>query len=167
MKSIAVILFGLLLMTTACSSPNTPKANNPDNKKAVANVLEKYVIANENQDFPMIEQIWAPDSNIILFGTNSDEKLMGWNNIKRAIKQQFASISETYISPTDQFIKLNPEQNTAWFAEILNYNFVYQGEARSFEGVRFTGVMEKQKDGWKIVQAHLSIPAHINLRTEK
>ena len=38
MKSIAVILFGLLLMTAACSSPNTPKANNPDNKKAVANV---------------------------------------------------------------------------------------------------------------------------------
>ncbi len=167
MKSIAVILFGLLLMAAACNSPKTPKANNPDNKKAVANVLEKYVIANENQDFPMIEQIWASDSDIILFGTNSDEKLMGWNNIKRAIKQQFASISETYISPTDQFINLNPEQNTAWFAEILNYNFIYRGKAKSFEGVRFTGVMEKRKDGWKIVQAHLSIPAHINLRTKK
>ncbi len=167
MKSIAVTLFGLLLMAAACNAPKTPKADNQDNKKAVANVLEKYIIANENQDFPMIEQIWAPDSNIVLFGTNSDEKLMGWNNIKRAIKQQFASISETYISPTDQFIRLNPGQNTAWFAEILNYNFVYQGKAKSFEGVRFTGVMEKRKGGWKIVQAHLSIPAHINLRTQK
>jgi len=167
MKSITVTLFGLLLLAAACSTPKTQKADNQDNKKAVANVLEKYVIANENQDFPMIEQIWAPDSNIILFGTNSDERLMGWDSIKKAIKQQFSSISETYISPTNQFIKLNPEQNTAWFAEILNYNFVYQGKARSFEGVRFTGVMEKQKDGWRIVQAHLSIPTHIDLRTEK
>ncbi len=164
MKSLVFTLFGLLLLATAC---NAPKANNQDNEKAVANVLEKYVIANENQDFSMIEQIWAPDNDIILFGTNSEEKLMGWDNIKKAIKHQFASISETYISPTDQFIKLNPEQNTAWFAEILNYNFVYQGKARSFEGVRFTGVLEKQKDGWKMVQAHLSIPAHIDLRTKK
>ncbi|GMT44213.1 MAG: hypothetical protein IEMM0006_0045 [bacterium] len=167
MKSIVITLVGLLLLATSCNTPKTPKADNQDNKKAVTNVLEKYVIANENQDFTMIEQIWAPDSDIILFGTNSDEKLMGWNNIKRAIKQQFASISETYISPTNQFVKLNPEQNTAWFAEILNYNFVYKGKARSFEGIRFTGVMEKKKDGWKIVQAHLSVPAHINLRTKK
>ncbi len=167
MKSIIFTLFGLLLMAAACNAPKNPKAGNQDNEKAVANVLEKYVIANENQDFSMIEQIWAPDSDIILFGTNSEEKLMGWANIKKAIKQQFASISETYISPSSQFIKLNPMQNTAWFAEILNYNFVYQGKARSFEGVRFTGVLEKQKDGWKIVQAHLSIPAHIDLRTKK
>ena len=167
MKSIIFTLFGLLLMATSCNAPISPKAEHQDNKKAVANVLEKYVIANENQDFSMIEQIWAPDNDIILFGTNSEEKLMGWDNIKKAIKQQFASISETYISPTDQFIKLNPEQNTAWFAEILNYNFVYKGKARSFEGVRFTGVMEKQKNGWKMVQAHLSIPAHVNLRSKK
>jgi len=120
MKSIIFIFFGLLLMASACNAPKTPKADNQDNRKAVANVLEKYIIANENQDFSMIEQIWAPDNDIILFGTNSEEKLMGWVNIKKAIKQQFASISETYISPTDQFIKLNPGQNTAWFAEILN-----------------------------------------------
>jgi len=62
------------------------------------------LLPNENQDFSMIEQIWAPQSDIILFGTNSEEKLMGWDNIKKAIKQQFASISETYISPSSQFI---------------------------------------------------------------
>ncbi len=129
--------------------------------------MEKYVIANENQDFPMIEQIWAPDSDIILFGTNSDEKLMGWHNIKTAIQKQFKAIRETYISPQQQYIKIAPDGKTAWFAEILNYNFVYQGKARSFEGLRFTGVLEKRADGWKIVQAHLSIPAHVDLRTQQ
>jgi len=167
MKKVAVIFIGFLLIASACNTPKTQKVNYKDSKKAVANVLEKYVIANENQDLSMIEQIWAPDSDIILFGTNSEEKLMGWNNIKKAIEGQFAAISETYISPTSQYIKVGPDQKTAWFAEILNYNFVYKGKARSFEGLRFTGVLEKRKDGWKIVQAHLSIPAHVDLRTSK
>ncbi len=167
MKRIAFTLFGILFLFAACQQSKPPKTSSvQDSKKAVANVLEKYVIANENQDFPMIEQIWAPDSDIILFGTNSEEKLMGWNNIKKAIQNQFKAISETYISPQQQYIKIGPGQKTAWFAEILNYNFVYKGKARSFEGLRFTGVMEKRKDGWKIVQAHLSIPGHVNLRTD-
>ena len=165
MKRIVFTLFGILFLLSACEQPKVPKASDvQDSKKAVANVLEKYVIANENQDFPMIEQIWAPDSDIILFGTNSEEKLMGWDNIKKAIQNQFKAISETYISPQQQYIKIGPSQKTAWFAEILNYNFVYKGKARSFEGLRFTGVLEKRKDGWKIVQAHLSIPGHVNLR---
>lgn len=168
MKSLLVTLIGFLFLLAACEQPKAPKtADKQDVKKAVANVLEKYVIANENQDFSIIEQIWAPDSDIILFGTNSEEKLMGWNNIKKAIQEQFAAISETYISPTNQYIKIGPDQKTAWFAELLNYNFVYKGEARSFEGLRFTGVMEKRKDGWKIVQAHLSIPAHVDIRTNQ
>ncbi len=166
MKRIVITLFGLLFLFSACQQKSPPKQTNvQDSKKAVANVLEKYVIANENQDLSMIEQIWAPDNDIILFGTNSEEKLMGWNNIKKAIQNQFKAISETYISPQQQYIKIGPDQKTAWFAEILNYNFVYKGKAHSFEGLRFTGVLEKRKDGWKIVQAHLSIPGHVNLET--
>ncbi len=168
MKQIVFTLAGLLFVFSSCRQPVAPGAGDVQNsKKEVANVLEKYVIANENQDFPMIEQIWAPDSDIILFGTNSEEKLMGWHNIKTAIQKQFKAISDTYISPQQQYIKIGPGQKTAWFAEILNYNFVYRGKARSFEGLRFTGVLEKRADGWKIVQAHLSVPAHVDIRAQK
>ncbi len=166
MKNIFLAVVAVMLVFTACQPSRSHKA--PDlqkSKKEVANVLEKYVIANENQDFPMIEQIWAPDSDIILFGTNSEEKLMGWHNIKKAIQNQFKAISDTYISPQQQYIKVGPDGKTAWFAEILNYNFVYNGKARSFEGLRFTGVLEKRDGVWKIVQAHLSIPGHVNLRS--
>jgi hypothetical protein len=168
MKRTVFMLSALaILLMTACQPAKAPKESVQTSKKAVANVLEKYIMANENQDTTLIKQIWAPDSDIILFGTNSEEKLMGWNNIQKAIKGQFAAISETYISPTSQYIKVGPDQKTAWFAEILNYNFVYKGKARSFEGMRFTGVMEKRNDSWKIVQAHLSIPAHVDLRSNQ
>lgn len=127
---------------------------------SIENVLEQYVLANENQDFDLFQKIWAPDADIILFGTDSDERLMGWVNIKNAVKEQYQTIEETYISVSDQFIKLSDDGSTAWFAEIINYNFVYQGEAKSYEGLRFTGVLKKMEGEWKFVQAHLSLPAH-------
>ena len=63
---------------------------------------------------------------------------------------------------------LNAEQdkicgNTAWFAESLNYNFMYDGEARSYEGMRFTGVLTKVDGNWRFVQAHLSLPGNVDI----
>jgi len=45
MKKIVITVISLLLIASACNVPKTPKADNQDNKKAVANVLEKYIIA--------------------------------------------------------------------------------------------------------------------------
>ena len=156
---IVIVLFLANSCTTTCGS----KVNMADEIVAIEDVLEQYIIANESQDVEMVEKIWAPDSDIISYGTNSDEVLIGWTNIRNAIKEQFRLIEETYISSADQFIKLNDCGNTAWFAESLNYNFMYKGEAHSYTGMRFTGVLSKIDGHWKIVQAHLSVPANIDL----
>ena len=97
--------------------------------------------------------------DIVLYGTDSDERLVGWNKIKEVIKRQFSMIENTYISASDQVINISDCGNTAWFAELLNYNFIYQGAAHSYDNIRFTGVMEKLDGHWVIVQAHLSLPA--------
>ncbi len=163
MKNLSMLLvIGSFLFISSCSNCDKD-LNLKDETLAIENVLEKYIIANENQDFDLTEEIWAPNSDIILYGTDSDERLMGWTNIRTAIKDQFSQITDTYISASDQFIKLNCTGNTAWFAETLNYNFVYKGEAKSYEGLRFTGVMEKMDGEWKIVQAHLSVPASVGV----
>lgn len=139
------------------------KINRADEIIAIENVLEQYIIANEKQDLDLIQQIWSPETDIILYGTNSDEKLIGFTNIRNAFKEQFRQIKETYISASDQYIQVNECGNTAWFAETLNYNFMYNGEAHSYEGMRFTGVLVKLDGKWRFVQAHLSLPAHINI----
>ncbi|MDZ7742610.1 MAG: nuclear transport factor 2 family protein [Bacteroidota bacterium] len=133
----------------------------------IENVLDQYVIANENQDFSIIENIWANDDDIELIGTDSDELLTGWESIKSAIRHQFESFENTYISVNDQQIHLNSTGNTAWFFETLNYNFLYKGEAMSFEGIRFTGVMLKRGDKWEIVHGHLSVPAEVDIESEE
>jgi len=161
-SSAALLVLVILLIISSCTNCDK-EINLTDETVAIENVLEKYIIANENQDFELIQGIWAPDSDIILYGTDSDDRLTGSINILAAIKDQFSQITDTYISASDQFIKVNCTGNTAWFAETLNYNFVYKEEAKSYEGLRFTGVMEKMDGEWKIVQAHLSVPASVGV----
>jgi hypothetical protein len=54
----------------------------------------------------------------------------------------------------------------AWFSEVLDYNFIYLGEGMSFEGIRFTGVLEKREGHWKMVQGHLSVPYEADIEDE-
>ncbi|MBU2465811.1 MAG: nuclear transport factor 2 family protein, partial [Bacteroidetes bacterium] len=73
--------------------------------------------------------------------------------------------SEIYISTNDQFIRINCTGNSAWFIKNMNYNFMYDSIARSYEGIRFSGVFDKNADGhWKMVQGHVSVPAQVNIR---
>jgi ketosteroid isomerase-like protein len=145
-------------MFSGCKE-NKPKADKTSEITKIGKVLEKYILANENQDFNLIQEIWSSDSDNVMIGTDSDERYIGWDQIKKAIQQQFSSFEDTYISIDQQDIRMNDEGNTAWFYEVLNYSFIYNGVARRFEGIRFTGVMINKAGEWKLVQEHLSIPA--------
>ncbi len=160
-------LFGLIFVLSLqfCTPPMEPVDLDKE-VSAIKNVLEKYVIANENEDFSIIEEIWMPAEDIILIGTDSDETLIGWEQIRKAIQGQYGNFENTLITVSDQWIKVNMTGNTAWFSEVLSYNFIYNEEAMSFEGMRFTGVLCKKEKKWKLVQGHLSIPAEVDLEEE-
>jgi len=133
-----------------------------DKEKAISEVqlvLERYVLANENKSVDLLKEVWAQDEDIVIFGTDSDEKLMGWTQVKNTFQKQFENFEETYISVSDQKIKIDCVGKTAWFSEILNYNYTTtKGVSKKFEGIRFTGVLEKREGKWLIVQSHMSIP---------
>lgn len=162
MKALLPILVLVLLLSSCNKCPNKPAL--ADEINTIEELLERYTIAMENEDFNMIEHIWAKSDSIILLGTDMDEKLMGWENIRQAYKNQFNLLSDVYISTNDLFIQINCTGNTAWFIKNMNYNFMYDSIARSFEGVRFSGVLDKSEDGkWKMMQGHMSVPAEINI----
>jgi len=162
-KSAFFMTFGLLFILLSCSTTQQTEktvVNRSEELKSIENVLEQYIVANENKDLALVEQIWAPDGDIILYGTTSRDRLMGWNNIRNAFKKQFKTIDNIFITTSEQYIKLNETGNSAWFAEILKYNYMKEGKAKSLKGLRFTGVLKYCQDGkWRIVQAHLSMPA--------
>ncbi len=160
MKKILVIIVFATLAVSCCneSKKNDTSVNIDKERENVALVLENYVLASERQDLNLVKEIWAPEPDIVVFGTTSNEKLVGWEAISDAFKRQFNASQETYIAVSDQKININDTGNTAWFSEIINYNYVYHGKAKKYEGLRFTGVLEKRDGDWKIVQSHMSIP---------
>jgi ketosteroid isomerase-like protein len=146
-----------LLLTSACTQ-QVDKADLLKEKDAIKLVLEKYVIANESQDISKIEEIWYPSEEIVSFGTEKDEKLVGISKIKEAVQSQFTRFKNTYISVHDQTIDVSEDGNTAWFAEIINYNFILNDSAHVYEGLCYTGVMNKKDGKWKLVMTHMSVP---------
>ncbi len=160
-KVILFLLFAIIMVS--CNYEEPTSIDFQAETLQIKTVLERYVIANEKQDFEIIEQIWAADENIVMIGTDSDERLIGWAQIEKAINHQFKSFHETYITVSDQIIRINETGNTASFSELLAYNFIFEEVAKSFEGMRFTGVLEKIDGNWLLVQGHLSLPAEVEM----
>ena len=166
-KSILLLLFLPLIALQFCNCPDEEAKYIPEKDlSAIRTVLEKYTIARENEDITMIEEVWSNNEDIILIGTDSDENYIGWQQIKKAVQKQFGSLENVLISITDQKIDTDLDGRTAWFSQTLNYNFIYNGEAMSFEGIRATGVLQKQEGKWNIVQVHLSVPIEVGIDQE-
>ena len=161
----AILIAGLM----AACNPQGDKCPEIDTEKELSEirtVLEQYELARESEDFATVEDLWAPKADIVLVGTEGDEQLVGIESIKKAISRQFDEVENTLINISDQKIHMNKEGTTAWFSEVLDYNFIYLGENMVFEGIRFTGVLEKMEGHWKLVQGHLSVPYESNLEEE-
>ena len=158
MKKSVLFLFFITLILFGCNGNKNKKIDIQKEKNAIKRVLEKYALANENQDMGMIEDIWYPSENIVSFGTESGEKMVGWAKIRNTVQNQFNTFSNTFISYHDQIIEVNETGNTAWFSELINYNFILDSVARSYEGLRYTGVLVKKNGKWLLVQTHMSVP---------
>ena len=169
MKKLKIVLSLLVLIGFVACEPQGDKCPEVDFDKELSEirtVLEQYELARESEDFTTVEQIWAPNADIVLFGTEGDEQLIGIKAIKKAMSKQFDEVENTLINISDQKIRINEAGNTAWFSEVLDYNFIYLGEDMAFEGIRFTGVMEKRDGKWKLVQGHISVPYEAEFEDE-
>lgn len=57
---------------------------------------------------------------------------------------------------TDLRIHVSPTLRTSWFSCFLDDRNEYRGEPMVWENVRWTGVLERVGEEWKIFQMHFS-----------
>jgi len=156
MKKLFIIL-SLLICCNALLAQHD-HFNIREEKAKILRVLENYIVANETQNIKLMEEIWAIDEDIEAFGTAAGERLRGWPDIRRVFVHQFNTFTDTYISARDQIVNIHDSGDVAWFSQMINYNFLLEGVQKKYEGVRYTGVLKKVDDQWKLVQIHLSMP---------
>ena len=154
MKNLILIAAVAFLMMSAC----TQKVNLEAEKAMVKVVLAQLIQASETEDLELYSKIFAHDADMVNFGTDAAERIVGWEAFKELIQKQFAASETSKLSVKDQVIKVHDSGKVAWFSEIIDWEIISQGQVLKFEGLRATGVLEKRNGNWVCIQLHYSVP---------
>jgi len=155
MKNFINLVIGVaFLLMSAC----TQKVDIEAEKAKVKTVVDQLEQVLETEDMELFSKIMAHDTDMVAFGTDTAEHVVGYEPLKEIIQKQNASFENTKLTVKDQVIKVNKSGNTAWFSAIVDWDVVAQGQAVNLQGSRVTGVLEKRNGNWVIVQLHVSIP---------
>ena len=58
-------------------------------KKAVSQAIDDFWSAFETKNFDSLSELFAHDSDMVIFGTDERERWAGWESCKEAILKQF------------------------------------------------------------------------------
>ncbi len=146
------VLAFMLTMIVGCQQ----KVDIEAEKTAIGAVLDNYVTSIENEDMGLYAKIIAHDPNMVNFGTEARERIVGWDALEKLIEAQNASLTGTKITVSDVTIKLAPDARFAWATSLWNVKATLAGQGFELP-VRCTWILEKQKTGWVIVHFHKSV----------
>jgi ketosteroid isomerase-like protein len=155
MKHVSLIFILLFLSVIfSCSK----KENVVSKKSDVTEVITTLFASYELEDMQLLSGITVHDEDMVNFGTNLAEYNVGWEAWKTSLLKQWATIDETKIISTDLAVFISETGDVAWFSDITNWKFKIRDNSMKLNNVRITGVLEKRKGRWKIVQVHASAP---------
>lgn len=124
----------------------------------VIQVIDNYIKAHEERDLSLLMSCFSDNPDIIILGTDEDELWVDKISMGERQKVAYESFDKITLSVRDRIVKMNHSGTQAWFYMKVNWYVESGGEEFSINGVRTTGVLEKQNDQWKIVQLHTSMP---------
>tara|TARA_B100001287_G_scaffold227717_1_gene197700 strand:+ start:1052 stop:1531 length:480 start_codon:yes stop_codon:yes gene_type:complete len=128
-----------------------PSANEAD--FVISKMWESFV----QGDHKMFAETMAQDTDMVTFGTDASERWDGWDDLQKSVKNQFDAFDILHVKRMNKKLNLSNSGEVAWFSEIVDWEFLVEGKKQIIEGVRYTGVMEKRENEWKIVQFHSSV----------
>ena len=124
----------------------------------VMEVIDQFYHLYETQDIELLNNLIANDDDMVNFGTDSVEYWVGSTPLKESFQNQWAAFEEPEITLKDLVIKISESGSVAWYSLFINLRVKFKGEITEWKGARSTGVLEKRKGRWLIVQFHNSMP---------
>lgn len=156
MKNLIVWITGAaLLIMSGCIH----KVDIASEETQVNTVIDQVIEVMETENMELFSKIFAHDADMVIFGTDASERVVGYDALKAVMEEQFAATENSSLSVRDRTIKVHDSGEVAWFSEIIDWDMVFQGQAVKLEGMRGTGVLVKQNNSWVVVQLHYSVPA--------
>lgn len=129
-------------------------SNETFNIRIVLDELNKAIVT---EDLNLYSRHIAPDL-ITGFGVASLE-IVGWEKMRESLRKAWADHDHEVIKTKSQTIRVHDSGQVAWWTEVFDFSFDNKGVHMELKDVRTTGVLEKRKGQWKVVQLHSSFPA--------
>ncbi len=150
-----LLLFaGLCAAMVACC----PKPDIKKERDEASAVVSNFLKAFATEDLNLFSEVMAHDEAMVNFGTDISETTIGWNAYRESHIAQWEAMDSASMDSENTAVFMGEAGNTAWFSSTANWTLVMQQDTVRLTNLRMTGVLEKRRQGWKIVQIHASIP---------
>ena len=123
---------------------------------AVKAILDQMTKAYAQRDMDLLLSVFAPDPDVVMYGTGADEKRVGLSEIEAQAERDWSQSEATRM--TFGWTSVSAAGPVAWVA--ADSVFHLEGDGQRFDlPARLTAVLEKRDEEWLIAQAHFSFPA--------
>jgi hypothetical protein len=98
------------------------------------------------------------NDELFFFQTDSRSTIIGFDAFRNLTEKFFMreDFKAIRVVIKDLRIHMSPSGKTAWWACLLDDYNEFQGKPANWENVRWSGVLEKVEDKWRIFQMHFS-----------
>jgi ketosteroid isomerase-like protein len=152
MKNYILSIIAMISVAYSCS--NTNAVNIEKSTAEATEFINGQFDYFTNNSLEEAKTIWS--ENAVLIGTDAAEYLVGWDQIKIAVKGMLA-IENPIFKTRDINIIMSDSGDMASFTQILDLTFAMGEEPGEVKDIRNSGVIKKIGESWKIVQNHWSI----------
>ncbi|MGQ0601882.1 MAG: nuclear transport factor 2 family protein [Anaerolineales bacterium] len=129
---------------------------NPTTYQAVKAVLDDWADSYVKRDLKRLLGHVAPDPDVLMYGTNADEKRIGLAGIQTQAERDWSQTDSAEFVLHDPAI--SSAGSVAWASADATFKVEAGGQQMAFPA-RFTAVLENRDGKWLVVQAHFSLPA--------
>jgi ketosteroid isomerase-like protein len=109
----------------------------------------------EALDAEKLDENFDHSPELLAFGTDWDEKFVGWDQYKDVHKVQFGALKSFKFISRELEVKSSGE--TAWASDRPHWEIETKNGEKVSEDVRITAVLKKNGSDWKVVQWHVSV----------
>lgn len=153
--AIITALFVIFVTPSFSVSETTKIQSEKDNVEAT---IKMYFRMFRDEDVSLLPNVMAADPEIVIFGTDSNEIFIGYEQNEKRFVNMFKTIDFREIVLKDLNIHLSRNKNVAWFSVVSDWDITIQDDHIVLKGIRSTGVLEKRGGKWLMVQYHASVP---------
>jgi len=131
------------------------KADAPT-EQAVLTTLHQLTEAYADRDLSVFMCCFAPDADVMLYGTGEDEKRCGLLQIRAQVERDWEQTEQAQLH--FDWISVSAADPVAWLAADGAFLLRVAGQKITLP-TRLTMVLEQRDNRWFIMQAHFSTPS--------